>query len=268
MTEFLLYFPLGVVAGFLAGLFGIGGGVIFVPVLLLGFEFFGMQGDVMVHIAVGTSLACVLLTGSSSAWAHYKKQGVNIRWALSMTPFLIVGGVIGGWTADQLPGAILKAMLGMFLLLVSAQLFLRKNRNEALGNVRFPAWPIFGLSGTFIGWLSAMMGIGGGALMVPYMNAYGASIRQAIGTASATGIPIALSGVLSFIVTGLDHPGRPDWSLGYIYIPAFLGIVVTSTFAARLGANVAHRLDQHLLQRMFACLLAFLSMRLIWNSIA
>ena len=121
MTEILIYLPLGVVAGVLAGLFGIGGGIIFVPVLLLAFEFIGMHGELLAHLAIGTSLACVVFTGLSSTLAHQRKGAVMWPWVIKMAPFLIAGGAIGGWTADQLPGQILIVMLGTFLLVMSFQ---------------------------------------------------------------------------------------------------------------------------------------------------
>ncbi len=268
MTEVLIYLPLGVVAGILAGLFGIGGGIIFVPVLLLGFEFIGMHGEVMAHLAIGTSLACVVFTGLSSTLAHHRKGAVMWPWVIKMGPFLILGGVIGGWTADQLPGQILIVMLGTFLLIMSFQLFIKNQVHSEGGVIRMPSIPIFGFAGTFTGWISSMMGIAGGALTVPFMTSHGAPVRYAIGTASAFGIPTAFAGAISFIIAGLDHPERPDWAFGYVYLPAFLGIIATSTLSARLGARFAHSLDQKLLQRLFACFLAVLSIRLIWNSVA
>jgi uncharacterized membrane protein YfcA len=267
VTEFFIYLPLGVVAGILAGLFGIGGGIIFVPVLILAFELIGMHGELLAHLSIGTSLACVVFTGLSSTLAHQRKGAVMWPWVIKKAPFLVVGGAIGGWTADQLPGQILIVMLGTFLLITSFQLFF-KNQVHSEGEViRMPSVPVFAFKGTLTGWISSMMGIAGGALTVPFMTSHGAPVRCAIGTASAFGIPIALAGTVSFIFVGLDHPNRPDWAFGYVYLPAFLGIIATSTVSARLGAYFAHALDQKLLQRLFACFLAILSIRLIWNSV-
>ncbi len=268
MTEILIYIPLGVVAGILAGLFGIGGGIIFVPVLLLTFEFIGMHQDVMAHLAIGTSLACVIFTGLSSTLAHHRKKAVLWEWVIKMGPFLVLGGAIGGWTADQLPGQILVVMLGTFLLVMSFQLFVKNQMHSDGSVVRVPSIPVFAFAGTLTGWMSSMMGIAGGALTVPFVTSHGASVRNAIGTAAAFGIPTAFAGALSFVVAGLDQPERPDWSLGYVYLPAFFGIIAMSTISARVGARFAHALDQKLLQRFFACFLAVLSIRLIWNSVA
>lgn len=267
MTDLLIYLPLGMISGLVAGLFGIGGGIVIVPVLLVAFEVFKMTPEVMVHLAVGTSLACVVLTASSSTWSHHNKGAVMWPWVFRFAPFLIAGGLLGGWTADQLPGEVLTIMLGTFLLLIAFQLFINNAQPADSGTVSTPSTWVLGVSGTFMGWISAMMGIAGGALAVPFMRAFGVSLRRAVGTSAAIGMPVAASGVASFIVVGLDHPDRPEWSLGYVYLPAFLGIVLTSTVFARLGAKWAHTIDQKRLQRLFALFLAVLSIRLIWRTL-
>ena len=265
MTEFLLYLPLGIIAGFCAGLFGVGGGVIIVPFLMVAFELFSMDASVMTHLAVGTSLACVVPTAASSTWAHHKKKGVIWSWVLKLAPFLILGGLLGGWTADQLTGEMLTIILSVFLFLMACRLFIKSDpliESEAL---KIPSNLHFGLIGTLMGWISSMMGIAGGALAVPFMAAHGSGMRRAVGTSAALGVPTAASGAVAFLIMGIDHPNRPEWSIGYIYLPAFLGIVLSSTIVARLGAHFAHSVDQSLLQRLFACFLAVLSIRLIWN---
>ncbi len=269
MTDFFMYLPLGVFAGLCAGLFGVGGGIVIVPFLLLAFEFFAKDPEVMMHMAVGTSLACVVPTAMSSTWGHHRKQAVMWPWVKSLLPFLILGGLLGGWTADQLPGDALAIMLGTFLILMAFQLFIKTDRPmiEAK-DMQMPSLLTFGIAGTGMGWISAMMGIAGGALAVPFMAAFGSGVRRAVGTSAAIGVPVAASGAISFVITGFDHPNRPELSFGYVYLPAFLGIVLTSTFFARVGARLAHALDQRLLQRLFACFLAILSIRLIWNTVA
>lgn len=268
MSDFFLYLPLGVLAGLCAGLFGVGGGIVIVPFLLVAFEIFAMDPEVMMHLAVGTSLACVVPTAASSTWGHHRKGAVMWPWFRSLVPFLILGGLLGGWTADQLPGDVLAIMLGTFLILMSFQLFTKTDRPTVEAkDMRMPSTLMFGIAGTSMGWISSMMGIAGGALAVPFMAAFGSGVRRAVGTSAAIGVPVAFSGAVSFLIAGLDHPNRPELSLGYVYLPAFLGIVLTSTFFARVGAKLAHALDQRLLQRLFAGFLAVLSMRLIWNTV-
>ena len=267
MTEIFIYLPLGVVVGVLADLFGISGGIIFVLVLLLGFDLLDMNRDLLAHLAIGTSLAYVVFTGLSSTVAHHKKGAVMWPWVIRMGPFLIGGGLIGGWTADQLPGHILIVILGAFLLMMSFQLFIKNPGHSEGGMIRMPSTPVFCFAGTLRGWISSMMGIAGGALTVPFMTPHGARVRDAIGTASAFGIPTAFAGSLAFVVAGLDHPERPDWAFGYVYLPALIGIIATSTVSARLGARLAHALDQKLRQRLFATFLTVLSARLNWTSV-
>lgn len=130
-----------------------------------------------------------------------------------------------------------------------------------------PSIPVFAFAGTFSGWISSMMGIAGGALMVPFMTYYGTPVCDAIGTASAIRIPTAFAGAISFIVAGLDYPGTPDWAFVCVFMPALIGIIAISTASARLRARLAHSLNQKLLQRSFATLFAVLSARLIWTSV-
>ena len=156
---------------------------------------------------------------------------------------------------------------GAFLLMMSFQLFIDNLIHSNGGTIRMPSIPVFAFAGTFSGWISSMMGIAGGALMVPFMASYGTPVCDAIGTASAIRIPTAFAGAISFIVVGLDHPGTPDWAFGYVYMPALIGIIATSTLSARLEARLAHSLDQKLLQRLFATFLTVLSARLIWRSL-
>ena len=268
MLDFVMYLPLGVIAGGLAGLFGIGGGIVIVPVLLVAFEIFQMEHDLLVHLAVGTSLACVVPTALSSLLAHHKKEGVIWPWVIRLTPFLVVGGLLGGYTADQLPGDVLTIILGTFLMAMAFQLFLRNRHYVDVAELKTPSMGAFGIFGLLLGWCSAMVGIAGGALAIPFFASYGSGMRRAVGTAAAVGLPTAAAGAVSFVIAGLDNPGRPELSIGYVYVPAFLGVVLTSTVAARFGARLAHRLDQTLLRRLFACFLAALSIRLIWNTVA
>ncbi|MGA1207179.1 MAG: sulfite exporter TauE/SafE family protein [Litorivicinaceae bacterium] len=265
MMEFLIYLPLGVVSGVIAGLFGVGGGIVIVPVLLLTFDVLGLSLDVASHVAVGTSLACVVMTALSSSYNHYKKGAMLWTWIRRLVPFLIMGGVIGGWTADQLHGETLTLMLGVFLMAMGLQLFLTAKRVVAPGDEKRPHAAVIAVSGTAIGWLSAMMGIAGGAFLVPLMTSFGEQVKRAVGTASLLGLPTATAGALTFMVTGWDAADRLPWSAGYVYLPAFLGIVATSTLAARFGVRLAHSLDQVVLKRLFATFLWLVALRLLWR---
>ena len=266
--EFLIYLPLGVVSGVIAGLFGVGGGIVIVPVLLLTFDILGLSIDIASHVAVGTSLACVVMTALSSSYNHYKKGALLWTWIRRLVPFLIIGGVIGGWTADQLRGETLTLMLGLFLIAMGTQLFLTATKVVAPGDEKRPSAAVIAVTGTGIGWLSAMMGIAGGAFLVPLMTSFGEQVKRAVGTAALLGLPTATAGTLTFIVTGWETPDRLPWSAGYVYVPAFLGIVATSTVAARFGVKLAHVLDQVILKHLFAAFLWLVAFRLVWKILA
>lgn len=261
-----MYLPIGVAAGILAGLFGVGGGIIFVPALLVGFEWLQMPESVLTHVAVGTSLACVVVTATSSTLAHHRKGSVIWLRVKEMTPFLLGGAIFGAWTADQLSSFVLRLILGLFLLVMAIKILSESKQKVKDQLQQDPSFVIIALMGSATGWVSSMLGIAGGALTVPFLKSFGLSIRNSVGTASALGVPIALAGTASFIFVGTDHEQLPPWSWGYVYLPAFFGIIVTSVYSARWGAKLAHFIDQILLQRLFGLMLLFLSIRMIWTT--
>ena len=263
-----MYLPLGLIAGFLAGLFGVGGGIVFVPALLVGVEWLQMPESVLTHVAVGTSLACVVVTATSSTLAHHRRGSVIWSRVKEMTPFLLGGAIFGAWTADQLNGFALRLIVGSFLFIMSIKLLFERKQKIKDQEAREPPFLIIALMGSVTGWISSMLGIAGGALTVPFLKGFGLSIRNSVGTASALGLPIALAGTASFVFAGTDHEQLPKWSWGYVYLPAFLGIVSTSAYSARWGAKLAHFIDQMLLQRLFGLMLLFLSTRMIWVTLS
>ena len=263
-----MYLPLGAAAGILAGLFGVGGGIIFVPALLVGFEWLQMPESILTHVAVGTSLACVVVTATSSTLAHHRRGSVIWLRVKEMTPFLLGGAIFGAWTTDQLSGYVLRLILGLFMLVMSIKLLVESERKVKNQAQRDPPFVITALMGSATGWVSSMLGIAGGALTVPFLKSFGLSVRNSVGTASALGLPIALAGTASFIFVGTDHEQLPPWSWGYVYLPAFFGIIATSAYSARWGAKLAHFLDQILLQRLFGLMLLFLSIRMMWTTLA
>ncbi|MCV6588784.1 MAG: sulfite exporter TauE/SafE family protein [Marinobacterium sp.] len=260
LTALLLYLVLGSVAGVVAGLFGIGGGLLIVPVLIFSFELQGMSAEVLTHSAVATSLATIVVTSISSMQAHHQRGAV--RWELfrPLTVGIIAGAAVGAMIASLLSGAMLQLVFGLFVLAVAVQmaLSLKPDAGERETN------PV-GLAGagSIIGGLSAIFGIGGGTLSVPYLSWRRVCMQQAVATSAACGLPIALSGALTNIWTGWDNPALSDWSLGYVYLPAFAGIVLTSTLFARLGAKLAHSLDGAKLKKFFAVFLVLVGTRLL-----
>ncbi|WP_444888077.1 sulfite exporter TauE/SafE family protein [Microbulbifer sp. JMSA008] len=264
----LVYLLLGAVAGTAAGLLGIGGGLIIVPALVLIFSATGISPEVLTHMAVGTSLATIVITSISSVWAHNAKGAVDWHLFWVMTPGILVGSWLGGVTADLLPGAWLQLLIGVFAIIMAVRMGVSglRTASQKESDDRLPGSLPLICSGGVIGWLAAIFGIGGGALIVPYLSHFAVKMQRAVGTSAAFGLPIAISGSLSFVVQGWGNKLLPDWSSGYIYWPAFLGIVLTSVLFAKLGANLAHKISAKRLKLCFALLLCIIGIRFIWQN--
>lgn len=261
---FILYLALGAFAGILAGLLGIGGGLVIVPMLTFAFTAQGIPHEHILHMALGTSMMSIIFTSISSFRAHNKRGAV--RWDVfwRITPGIIVGSFAGAWVASMLPTDTLKVIFGVFLYYVSFQMITGKKPNPTR---QVPGKAgMFGVGGV-IGIFSALVGIGGGTLSVPFLTWCNVVIQTAIGTASAIGLPIALAGSLGYLVNGLGVAGRPDWTIGYIYLPALIGIVCMSVLTAPFGAKLAHTLPVATLKKVFAVLLFLVGSRMLWSAI-
>ena len=263
LEAIILYLVLGAAAGVLAGLFGIGGGLIIVPALVLMLELQGVSGEVTAHLAVGTSLASVVFTSLSSVHTHHARGAV--RWDLfrPMVLGILVGAAFGAITAGALSGEVLQQVIGLFVVLVAIRMV--TGWSPRAGQRR-PMRAELGGVGGVIGWLSAMVGIGGGTLTVPYLTWSGTRMQQAVGTSAACGFPIAVSGALTNSLVGWGRDGLPAYSAGFIHLPAVLGIVVMSVPCARLGAQLAHRLNELWLKRLFALVLITVGVRFLVNT--
>lgn len=251
----------GALAGTAAGLLGIGGGVIIVPVLSLLFEAEGVEPDIIIKVAVGTSLATIAVTAISSIWAHHRRGAV--RWPLvkTITPGVVVGSLFGAWLADMIPGYWLTTGFITFLVLVSLQMAIGPiSYDRALPGPRV----LQGVS-AIVGSISALMGIGGGALHVPYLSWHGVPVKQSIATAAAIGFPLAVASTAGYIITGADETALPLHSLGYINLPAFAGVVAASFLFAPLGARLAHQLPDQIIKRIFAVFLFLLALRMAYK---
>ncbi|TVM35051.1 sulfite exporter TauE/SafE family protein [Oceanidesulfovibrio marinus] len=262
---FILYLALGAFAGILAGLLGIGGGLVIVPMLTFAFTWQGIPHEHILHMALGTSMMSIIFTSISSFRAHNKRGAV--RWDVfwRITPGIIVGSFVGAWVASMLPTNTLKVIFGVFLYYVSFQMITGKKPNPSR---QVPGKPgMFGVGGV-IGIFSALVGIGGGTLSVPFLTWCNVVIQTAIGTAAAIGLPIALAGSLGYLINGIGVAGRPAWTIGYIYLPALIGIVCMSVLTAPLGAKLAHTLPVATLKKVFAVLLFLVGSRMLWSAIA
>jgi len=260
LSVFSIYLALGAFAGTLAGLFGIGGGLVIVPVLIFSFGLQGFSPEIAAHMAVGTSLATIVFTSISSIRSHQKHSA--IRWDIfrPMAVGIVAGALLGAWTASLISGPVLELIIGIFVILVGIKMLLDVNPSPGR-NV--PGNKSLGAAGAGVGWASAIFGIGGGTLTVPYLSWCNVRMQQAVGTSAACGLPIAIAGALGNAWTGWYVPALPEYSLGFIYLPALIGIIITSVLFARVGANLAHRLNAKVLKRVFAILLLLVGLRFL-----
>ncbi|MGB1090530.1 MAG: sulfite exporter TauE/SafE family protein [Oceanobacter sp.] len=260
MTVLLIYLAVGAAAGTLAGLFGIGGGMVIVPVLIFMLQAQGVSPDVLVHIAVATSLASIVFTSVSSVLNHHRKGSLDWKLVWIMFSGLIVGTSLGVVVVADVPGYILENIIGVFAALLGIKMFFGLDPKQGK---TLPGKPEMISAGAAIGFGSSWFGIGGGTFMVPYLNARGLNMLQSVAVAAACGFPIALTGALTNVVVGWENPLLPEWSLGFVYLPAVAGIVLTSVPFAKLGVHLAHSLDQKLLKKLFALLLMLVAIKFL-----
>lgn len=244
----------GVLAGLIAGLFGVGGGTVVVPALFYAFAVLDLGGDGNLHTAVGTSLAVIIATSIRSLRAHRVHGAVDEQVLRAWAPWVGLGGAAGAGLAGLASDEALGAVYAVCVLLVAAQMGLGRESWRLAADL--PAGWTRRCIGTGIGLLSAMMGVGGGALGGMLMTLCGRSIHQAIATASGFGLSIGVPAALGFVIFGWDAPGRPPLSLGYVNAPAAVVMAVLTTAVAPYGARLAHRLDRATLRRAFAVFLA------------
>lgn len=254
--EFVL---IGLLAGYLAGFLGIGGGFIVVPALAFLFLKDPVTAPWAIHLAVATSLSTMLVTSLSSLLAHHRKGAV--RWPLvrSMAAGLMGGAILGAVIAGLLQGEALVRIFGLFAILAGFQLILGRQANN---EVPLPGRAAVSATAGSIGFISALIGIGGGAMTVPWLLWHGVPPRNAVATSAACGYPIAIAGSLSFVVLGLGS-NLPDGALGYVHLPAFVGIALAGALAAPLGVATVHRLPPRAVRRIFGVFLTIVGTRML-----
>ena len=254
----------GCVAGVLAGLFGIGGGIVIVPVLEAALGFLGVDAAIRMHVAVGTSLATIIPTSISSARAHHQRKSVDVeivkRWAV----FVLLGALLGAWIASLVHSRVLALVFATLALLVAAKMvLLPETRNLTAGVPRGPLVPVIP---TAIGCFSSMMGIGGGTFSVMTLTLFNEPIHRAVGTAALFGLVISLPATIGFMVTGWGDPRLPAGNLGYVSLVGFALIAPATVLTAPLGARIAHGLSQKRLATLFGIFLLVVSLRLFYRA--
>jgi uncharacterized membrane protein YfcA len=256
----------GCVAGVLAGLFGIGGGIVIVPVLEASLGFLGVDPAIRMHVAVATSLATIIPTSISSARAHHQRESVDVeivkRWAV----FVLLGALLGAWIASQVHSRVLAVVFATLALLVALKLVLMPESRNLTEEV--PRGPLVAIIPTAIGCFSSMMGIGGGTFSVMTLTLFNEPIHRAVGTAALFGLVISLPGTVGFIIAGWDDVRIPPGSLGYVSLVGFVCIAPMTVLAAPLGARIAHAFSAKRLGMLFGAFLVIASMRLFYRAFA
>lgn len=260
---YILYLLLGSAAGLMSGLFGIGGGIIIVPFLVWLFSAQGFTPDLVLLMAVTTSLATIIVTAAASLQFHHRLGAVDWPVVKQLVPGVLVGSLLGSVVADSLPTDLFKTLFAFFPIGVAFQM-LRPSPME-IEPEQPPGERNLAGAGGIIGALCTLLGAGVGVITVPFLVKRRFSLRHAVAISSACGLPLAVAGSLGYIALGWGKTGLPSWSLGYLYVPAFLCIVTGSRVFAPLGAQLAHKLPTEKLKRLFALLLFAVGLRMLWQ---
>jgi uncharacterized membrane protein YfcA len=262
MEWWIVYLLMGLFVGFFAGLLGIGGGLILVTLMVYLFTLQGFPADRLLHLALGTSITSIVFTSLSSLRAHHKHGAV--RWDIlrMAVPGLVVGTLLGTVVADLLQSKYLAIFFVIFVYYSAAQMF---------ANVKpKPTRQLPGAAGMIavslvIGIVSSLVGVGGGVMTIPLMSLCNVPMRQAIGTSAALGLPIAVAGTAGFIATGWGKDHLPALSVGYVYLPALVGIVIGTFITVPWGARMAHSMPVTRLTKIFAVILFILATKMLWS---
>ncbi len=261
---FPAYLLIGAVTGFFAGLFGIGGGTIIVPMLLILLPRAGVPDAQLMAMALGTSFSTIVFTSISSAWQHRKLGNVDFRVFRYLVPALMASVFVCGYLVSGLPKAkLMKMFAAMMLLLAIKMLIASKQKTAPLAKPLTARMQI--IAGVVIGALSSFAGIGGGAFIVPFLNSRGFEMKRAIGTSSACGVLLAIGATIGFMLSGSRFADMPAYSIGFVYLPAFVGIVSASVFTSRLGAMAANRLPVSVLKKAFGAFLCFMAVMMLFK---
>jgi uncharacterized protein len=253
---------IGAVSGYLGGLLGIGGGVVIVPLLIVLLDLLAfLSPDDVTAVAVATSLACVLFTSLSAAFAQFRARMVDWAIVRRWTPFLILGSYLAGWVATALPVLVFRGLIGTLLLFV-AYVMLTRWRPSA--HHRPPGVALSAVLGSAGGLISGIAGIGGGNVVVPTLVYFNVPVHRATATSSALGVPIALAGTLGYVTVGLGQDLGAGMA-GYLYVPGFLAIVSAAVLTAPLGVRTAHAIEPQPLRRAFGVLLILAASRMLYT---
>ena len=260
----LLLLTTGAFAGVLAGLLGVGGGIIIVPILYHLFSAFGMSADLAMPVAVGTSLSTIVLTSIVSARNHYAKGGVNVALVKSWFLPVLTGVLIGSFAPSVIDGAQLRSLFGIMLIVVSLHMFASNYRNLEIAK-QLPFRSLQYVLASMLGLFSAMLGIGGGTLMVPLLTMFATPIHRAVSTASVFGLIISVPATLVYIANGLHIENLPPFTTGYVNWIAFILIVPMTMWFAPLGVKLAYSMNVKQLKSAFALFLCLVGLKMVFS---
>ncbi len=256
----------GMVSGVFAGLLGVGGGAIIVPALAFAFDALGFDSDVVQHVAVASSLAIIIPTGIRSALSHHKRGAVDVEILRLWAPFVLGGCLVGGLLAGWFSGDVLRITFGILAFIIAIN-SVTPFQQRLMGHLRGSP-TTHRISATIVGFLSALMGIGGGSFSVPTIAAFGETMHRAVGTGAAIGVFIAIGGTIGFLISGWGATGLPPLSVGYVNLIALALVGGFSVLTAPLGAALAHKLNQRTLKIVFAIFLVAVGSNMIWKALA
>jgi uncharacterized protein len=269
MTEYLVLgaamLITGGIGGVLAGMLGIGGGIVIVPVLEAALTWFGVDEAIRMHVAVATSLSTIIPTSISSARAHHRRQSVDLVLVRRWTVFVLLGALAGTVIASHVHSRVLSAVFAVMALVIAVKMLLPLD-GRAIAN-EIPRGPLMSLIPASIGALSSMMGIGGGTLSVATMTLFNEPIHRAVGTAALFGLVISIPGTAGFMIAGFDDPRVPPGSIGYVNLIGFAFIAPTTILTAPLGAAIAHGLSKRRLSVLFGLFLVIVSFRMFYQAL-
>lgn len=262
---FSIYLIIGAFAGMVAGLFGIGGGIVIVPALAMVFaDHIAIPAKYAMHVAIGTSLATIIVTSASAVYAHHRHGHVLWNFVKKMIPGLIVGAVIGVVIAHYLPSHVLRIIFSVFLTIIGTRLLLNKKSENAMSELFKKMSEVFSVG---IGAVCSILGISGGTLLVSFLLRCGIDMHRAVGTAVACGFAVSVGATASVMLVELFAEIHLPQSSGYIYWPAFFGIVTTSVVFAPIGAYISHRLPTEVLKKIFGVVLLITAIDMMFPKI-
>lgn len=255
-----MYLALGIGAGFLSGLLGAGGGLIMVPGLIFLFQWESMNPQLVMHVAVGTSLAAMIPVALRSLTSHMKHNVPFYPIYKKMAPGIIIGVIAGGVLAHFIRSHYLQIIFGVFVFIMALTLLHERKKKQS---ENLPGFVGMSLAGGFVGVQSGMLGVAGSAFSVPFLTYRGVLMHTAVVVSIAIAMTVSLFGATTFILTGMHASGLPHWSTGYVYWPAWIGLVIGGIFIAPLGAKLSHRISARKLKVCFALFLFCISVKML-----